>query len=358
MGWSTHVSKQEVRVVSHTNDQPSDSEDSPFGTISEGSATRSDRTRRRLDEFLITPFSIIWSDIRARIGFLIIVFYLLMGTVGVLIVREPKPNQAPRLLAPFQNWQFPLGADKLGRGLLAQIVHATPVMLEIMVTGGVWIIVIGTTLGMIAGYKGGKLGTLIMFVSDSVMMIPGLPLLILVISILQPKSPLVIGFILSLTGWAGLARAIRSEMLSLRESNYVEASRIMGLDTSYILKNDLLPNIMPYVLINLVNSMKGMIFAYMGLSFLGFLPFEKLNWGTMLNNAYTQSGALYTWKAAHWLIAPMFTVMLLAFGLVMFAQGSDRLFNPRVRARHESATPAEESTADDDTGPTLMESSY
>jgi peptide/nickel transport system permease protein len=190
-----------------------------------------------------------------------------------------------------------------------------------------------------------------MFTSDSVMMLPGLPLLILVLAILKPEGPIAIGLTLAITGWAGLARAIRSEMLSLREENYVEASRIMGLDTGYIMKNDLLPNIMPYVLINLVNSMKGMIFAYMGLSFLGVVPFTNLNWGVMLNNAYRQSGALYTWDAAHWLIAPMLTIMLLAFGLVMFAQGCDRIFNPRVRARHESHA----SNEADGGGPTPME---
>nr|WP_256487810.1 MULTISPECIES: ABC transporter permease [unclassified Haladaptatus] len=226
-----------------------------------------------------------------------------------------------------------------------------------MLSGGLWVIVVGTFLGLVAGYKGGKLDTVIMFMSDTLMMLPGLPLLLILIWIVKPESPIVIGLTLSLTGWAGLARAIRSEMLSLREADYVEASRIMGLDTSYILKNDLLPNIMPYVLINLVNSMKGMIFAYMGLSFLGVLPFTNLNWGTMLNNAYTESGAIYSWKGAHWLLAPMLAVMLLSFGLVMFAQGCDRLFNPRVRARHENNSKTDKNSTDNDS-PTLMESNY
>lgn len=340
-----------MRTVSPTDETVSEQEGSPFGTISDHSVTREDRIRRALDEFVTTPFSIIWSDIRARVGLLIIVFYVLLGTVGVALVHEPSPNQAERMLSPFEVLQYPLGADALGRGIFAQLVHATPNMLKIMLAGGLWVIVLGTVLGMVAGYKGGKLDTAIMFTSDSVMMLPGLPLLILVLAILKPEGPIAIGLTLAITGWAGLARAIRSEMLSLREENYVEASRIMGLDTGYIMKNDLLPNIMPYVLINLVNSMKGMIFAYMGLSFLGVVPFTNLNWGVMLNNAYRQSGALYTWDAAHWLIAPMLTIMLLAFGLVMFAQGCDRIFNPRVRARHESHA----SNEADGGGPTPME---
>ena len=357
MDWSIRESRQEVRVVSPTNDSGSTPEDSPFGTVSEYSLTRTDRAQRAFEEFIVTPFSIIWADFRARIGFLIITFYLLMGTVGVALVRSPKPNQAERMLAPFQTMKFPLGADQLGRGIFAQVVHATPVMLKIMLSGGLFVVIVGTLLGMVSGYKGGKIDTLIMFVSDTMMMLPGLPLLILVLSIVQPESAIVIGLILSLTGWAGLARAIRSEILSLREADYVEASRIMGLDTSYILKNDLLPNIMPYVLLNLVNSMKGMIFAYVGLSFLGIIPPSTLNWGGMLNDAYNQSGAIYSWKAAHWLLAPMLTIMLIAFGLVMFAQGCDRLFNPRVRARHESNNKTEESSMDNDS-PTLMESNY
>ena len=336
--------------MSHTNDGSPEENESPFEMSADHTLTPADKVQRAFDEFVVTPLAIIWSDTRARIGLSIIVFYILMGTVGVAVVHTPEPNETKRLLAPFQNLKYPLGADALGRGLLAQLVHATPAMLKIMLSGGMWVISVGTILGLVSGYKGGKIDTAIMFASDTIMMLPGLPLLLIVVAILQPESPLVLGLILGLTGWAGLARAVRSEMLSLREANYVEASRIMGLDTGHILKNDLLPNIMPYVMINLVNSMKGFIFGSMALYFLGILPFTNLNWGVMLNNAYRQSGALYTLEAAHWLLAPMLTVMILSFGLIMFAQGSDRLFNPRVRARHESGGSVEEDAEADDDG--------
>lgn len=342
--------------MSHTNDtdESYDAEESPFGTVSQTAQTPADRLEHAFEEFVVTPLSIIWNDIRARIGISIIVFYVLMGTVGVVLVHQPEPNEAPRLLAPFTMLKYPLGADALGRGILAQVVHATPAMLKIMLSGGVWVISVGTIVGMVSGYKGGKIDTAMMFFADVLMMLPGMPLLLIVVAILQPESPLVLGFILSLTGWAGLARAIRSEVLSLREADYVEASRIMGLDTGYIIKSDVLPNIMPYILINLVGSMKGMIFASIGLYFLGVLPYTSLNWGVMLNNSYQQAGALYTWKSVHWLLAPMLTLMILALGLTLFAQGSDRLFNPRVRARHEgSATPDE--TEPDETDAVAVE---
>jgi peptide/nickel transport system permease protein len=98
--------------------------------------------------------------------------------------------------------------------------------------------------------------------------------------------------------------------------------------------NDVLPNIMPYVTINFAKSARSVIFSSVGLYFLGVLPFSTANWGVMMNQAYGQGGALYSWNSAHWLLFPMGAVILLSFGFILFAQGTDRLFNPRVRARH------------------------
>jgi peptide/nickel transport system permease protein len=87
-------------------------------------------------------------------------------------------------------------------------------------------------------------------------------------------------------------------------------------------------------MINMVNAARGVIFASVGLYFLGILPFSGLNWGVMMNLAYTAAGSLYTWSSAHWLLLPMITIVWLSFGLIMFGQAADKVFNPRLRARH------------------------
>jgi peptide/nickel transport system permease protein len=169
------------------------------------------------------------------------------------------------------------------------------------------------------------------------MTIPGLPLVIVLAVALEPENPFVIGLLLTVNAWAGLARTIRSQVLSLRSESYVEASRIMGVSTPHIIYDDILPNIMPYVLINFMSAARNVIFSSVGLYFLGILPFTTLNWGVMMNLAYKNS-ALLTLNAAHWLIIPMFVISLLSYGLIMFSQGMDRVFNPRVRARHATTT--------------------
>jgi len=114
----------------------------------------------------------------------------------------------------------------------------------------------------------------------------------------------------------------------------------MGLSTSSIILKDILPNIMPYVLINFMQAGRNVIFASVGLYYLGLLPFSALNWGVILNNAQ-KAGALNGFHALHWIIVPIVTISGLVFALVYFSQGLDRIFNPRIRARHAKTVETE-----------------
>lgn len=330
----------------------SETSTSQFDVTEASTETRVERLHQRVEQYLLVPLRIVWTDKRARFGSFIISLYFLMGTVGVAVVRQPKANQGERLLAPFETMAFPLGTDGLGRGILAQIVHATPYMLKMVFAGAVFTVTVATIVGTLAGYKGGTVDSALMTITDIAMTIPGLPLVIVLAVIIDPKSPFVIGIVLSINAWAGLARAIRSEVLSLRHESYVEASRVLGLSTSNILRQDVVPNLMPYITMNFVQAARTVIFGSVGLYFLGILTTNAPNWGKMMNLAYRTAGALYTLETAHWLIMPMLTIVLFSLGLTLFAQGADRLFNPRIRARHSDDTPDDSSgdgTADETT---------
>jgi peptide/nickel transport system permease protein len=318
------------------------SSDEPTDTIDK-TASRSELYKERLDMGVFTPLRIIWDDWRTQVGSIIILFYLLMGSVGVLIVPAPNPGQGPRLLGAFQNMAFPLGTNNLGESLLSVIVYATPPMLKMIAAGAVFSTAVATVVGTVSGYKGGTVDRVLTTFNDVAMTIPALPLIIVIAAIVQPRNPIVIGIILSINAWAGLARAIRSQTLALRDYSYVEASRIMGVSVRRILVDDILPRLMPYVLINFVNAARGVIFGSVALYFLGILPSAHANWGIILNNAFN-SGAIYSLNVIHWLIVPMITIVTLSFGLVLFAQGTEKLFNPRIRARHAE-------TVDDETTP-------
>ena len=304
--------------------------------------------RERLSEFyrkrLYEPGLIAWSDMRTRIGLSILSVYILMAVAAVFgLWRNPSPNQAERLLAPFQAIQYPLGTTQSGVDLLALMIDSTPFILLMVLAGGVWATSLAVVVGTVSGYKGGAVDSAITSVSDFVMAIPGLPLVIVLAITLSPENPIFLGVVLTINYWAGLGRSIRSQVLSIRQESYVEASRTMGTSTPRIILKDILPNIMPYVMVNFVLAARYTIFASVGLYFIGVLPYTGQNWGVTLNNAYNQGG-LFTFQALHWLLVPIVTIVGLTFALVLISQGMDRIFNPRVRTRltGESETVTEE----------------
>ncbi|WP_228546196.1 ABC transporter permease [Halegenticoccus tardaugens] len=335
--------------MSHTEADVSD-----FETVSETSLTKRERYRQALDEQVLAPMRIVWSDWRARISLFIIAVYLLMGTVGVLVVPEPSPNQGGQLIGAFRTLEHPLGTTYSGHSILSQTVHATPAMLKMITAGAVFTVVIGTVLGTVSGYKGGTVDSVLMTLSDVALTIPGLPLIIVLAGALSGSlsgNPYVIGVLLSVNAWAGLARAIRSQVLTLRDANYVEASRIIGIPTREIIGKDIVPNLMPYITMNFVQQARAVIFGSVALYYLGILPYNSVNWGVMMDDAHGQAGAVSSPEAFHWLLIPMLAVVILALGLTLFAQAADRLFNPRVRARHAKTIPDDDGDDESD-GPT------
>jgi len=151
-----------------------------------------------------------------------------------------------------------------------------------------------------------------------------------------------VGILLTVNAWGGTARTIRSEVLSVRESEYIQAARTMGTSTLKILIQDVLPNVLPYSLIMFVQKARVVIFGSVALYFLGVLPFGKPNWGVVLNQAFYQ-GSLSGLGGIHWVIVPVLTIVVFSSGLVLLSQAADALTNPRVRARHAK-------TIDDDEG--------
>lgn len=309
--------------------------DSPFQTVSDIEYSKWDRYLKMFKAEIIAPLRVLLGDPRGVFGLTTVTIYILAGTIGVILLPAPEAN-GPVLMGPFESWQYLLGTDRYGKDILQVLVHATPAMLKMIASGAVFTVVMATLVGTVSGYKGGQIDEILMTITDTVLAMPGLPLIIVLAAVFEPKDPFMVGLIISLPAWAGLARALRSEVLSLREDSFVEASRINGLSTPTILRRDLIPNLMPFIIINAVNSARRVIFGSVALYFLGILGTSALNWGVMMNRAYNSTGALYSLDTAHWLILPMLAIIWLSFGLIMLGQAADKIFNPRLKARHVS----------------------
>jgi peptide/nickel transport system permease protein len=316
-------------------------DESLFETRSVEKMTRGEYYRELFDTWIAAPLRILRSDYRGIFGFALIGMFILMGTIGVWIVPSPEAT-GPILQPAFKSMEHPLGTDSVGKDMVSLIVHSTPAMLKMVSAGAIFATSLATIIGVSAGYLGGTVDRAMMTIVDVAMTIPGLPLIIVLAAVIDPTSPYLIGILVTINAWAGSSRTIRSQVLTLRNQSYVEASRAMGLSTFTIMSKDVLPNMMPYIMMGFVGTARRVIFASAGLYFIGVLPFSTLNWGVMMNLARS-NGALYSPIAAHWLWAPMMAIVLMSLGLILLAQSFDRVFNPRLRAKHQKSSDADDS---------------
>jgi peptide/nickel transport system permease protein len=186
-------------------------------------------------------------------------------------------------------------------------------------------------MGIISGYMGGKADSILVGVTDIVLTIPGFPLLIVIASILRTSNPVLLAAILSITAWAPLSRAIRAQTLTLRERGFIEMAKCLGMPSIHIITNEILPNIMPYIIINGIFAFTGAIYAQVGLFMLGLAPYKSQNWGVMLNLSVNYAGAVFSIKQAS-LLAPAICIILLQIGLVFLSGSLEEVFNPRLRS--------------------------
>ncbi len=288
-----------------------------------------------IEDWVVIPVKILVRNKKALAGFIIKLGYIVMAVIGPHLVPYPKNYTCPIYLPPtLFKWppslEHPLGCDYFGADIWSEIVWGAPSILQIAFTAGFITTIVGITVGMVAGFLGGKVDAGLMTVTDIVMVIPGLPLLIVLSTVIRSTNPFVIGAILSITAWAGLARSIRSQVLSLRNREFIEAAKALGLPTRHIVFREIMPNIMSYIAINFIFATTGAIYSSVGLYFLGMLPFSTVNWGIMLNWAYTQ-GALSSLSTIHYLLAPIVAIVGFQTGLILFSYAIDEMFNPRLR---------------------------
>jgi len=149
-----------------------------FDTPSESSETTTrERVTKAFDTYVYAPFMVLWSDWRGKVGLAIVALYAFAGTLGVVLLGPPRYGEHPRMELPLQNLAYPLGTGQTGVNLLEQMVHATPAMLQMIISGALFATTIAVFLGILAGYRGGIVDRVLMTIADIAMSIPGLPLI-------------------------------------------------------------------------------------------------------------------------------------------------------------------------------------
>ena len=283
----------------------------------------------------MSRISTIWRYIRRNpglgIGLGLLLFLILFTGIGSLFTdaADAYPLAVPSGRPPSREFIF--GTDGQGRDLFAVAVAGTWLTIRIGLIAGVIGVTVGTIVGFTTAFYGGWLDWIVRLVVDVLLTVPGLLLLVVIASALGDVSITVNGmaFIIAMLAWLGPTRTIRSQVLSMRQNQYVMMARLNGMSGPGIIFRELIPNLLPYLGASLVGATTGAIFASVGLAALGLGPQRDPTLGVTIYWVMTQNAFV---RGMWWWAAVPITVIVIIFIMLFFiSSGLDELANPRVR---------------------------
>jgi peptide/nickel transport system permease protein len=204
----------------------------------------------------------------------------------VLFPADPLSIAGPPLIPPLQDWAHPLGTDRLGRDVLAELFHGARTSLAVGLAAAAAAIVIGSLVGTAAGFAGGLADEVLMRITDAFQTVPAFLLALAFVSVVGPSLGTVVAAI-ALGAWTGPARIARAEILSLRERDFVAGARIIGMHPVEIALREVLPNALPPVLALTSVIVAGAVLIEASLSFLGLGDPNRVTWGSMIAEGRT-----------------------------------------------------------------------
>jgi peptide/nickel transport system permease protein len=225
----------------------------------------------------------------------------------------------------FKHW---LGTDFMGRDIFAQLLTGARVAFMVGISAAFMAVVIGTLVGMLAGYFGHLVDTFLMRVADILMVLPGLLVILILSSVVGKLSIWNLVIIISLFKWGGVSRVIRAQTLSLKFRPYIEAAHVAGASSTRILIRHILPNVLPLSFLYMTFGVTSAILIEAALSFLGFGDPSTVSWGMMLQWIW-KTGHMF--KAPYWLLPPGICISLITLSFYLVGRALDEVLNPRLR---------------------------
>jgi peptide/nickel transport system permease protein len=199
----------------------------------------------------------------------------------ILYPDDPLAIAGRPLIRPFESAAFPLGTDRLGRDVLAALLHGAQTSLTIGLAAAFVALALGAAVGTLAGFAGGLVDEALMRVTDAFQTVPGFLLALAFVSIVGPSLPVVV-LAVALASWPGAARLARAEVLSVREREYVAAARMVGMHPLRVAFREIMPNVLPPVLTLSAIVVASAILTEAALSFLGLGDPNRVTWGGMI----------------------------------------------------------------------------
>lgn len=275
------------------------------------------RSRRRLS----------LADKLGRVGAAIVAFLLLTAVFAPLLAPYDPAERVGRPFLP-PSAEHLLGTNDVGQDLLSELIFGTRVSLTVGIVAALVAMLIGTTVGILAGYYPKRLGSVLMRFVDVVLILPFLPLLIVLAAYLGRSLTNTI-IVIAVLIWAAPARIIRSQVMSLRSREYVLASRSIGAPDRWVILRHILPRTALLATGSFVRAVSGAILLEAALSFLGLGDPIQKSWGSILFWAQSR-GAFLTPAWKWWVLPPGLAIMLASLGFALIAFAVEERINPKL----------------------------
>ncbi len=286
-----------------------------------------------LKKNLASFWSIYRQNTMGLIGLAILVVFALMAVFGpsLVSITTMSIDGVTQVMHPPTS-EFWLGTDDLGKDIFASVIIGSRVSLMVGLAATAISMIIGTVFGIVSGFHGRGVDAVLMRLTDVFLVIPWLPLMLVMAALLGPSLGNII-FVIGITSWAGTARIIRSQTLSVKERPYVERARAIGSSDSHIMVYHILPNVFPLIFANTVLVAAIAILSETTLSFLGMGDPTTVTWGMMLHFAFSMGAVSF--GAWWWLLPPGICVVLIVLSFTFIGYALDEVLNPKLRRRDQ-----------------------
>jgi peptide/nickel transport system permease protein len=265
-------------------------------------------------------------------GVIVLIAFIGMALLAPLFIHPSDLSVIDAhgpLLAPPQKG-YPLGTDQAGRSVLDLVIWGSRTSLAIGILATVLTMIVGAGIGLVAGHSQGFTGRMLMHVTDWFIALPGLPLAIALAAVLgQGAASITIA--IAVTSWTGTARLVRAQTLAVEARPFIERARALGATDTQLITRQVLPNVMPLILVSSTLTVASAILSEATLTFLGLGDPTSVSWGSMLNTAFMQ-GAV-TAGAWWYLIPPGIAILIIVLGFTLVGRAVEHVLNARVQPR-------------------------
>lgn len=283
-------------------------------------------------------WSVFRQSLLGKVGLTLLILFAVMALLSFLPplidpMYHPMTGVDPEIFnstgPSMRHW---LGTDFMGRDILSQLLAGARIAFMVGVSAALMSILLGTAIGMSAGYMGRIIDTFLMRLADVIMVMPTLVVVLMLSSLFGQLNIWTIVVIIALFRWPGVSRVIRAQTLSLKQRPYIEAAKVAGASHFRIIFRHIMPNVLPLAFLYMTFRVTSAIIIEASLAFLGFGDPGTVSWGMMLQWVW-KTGHMF--KAPYWLLPPGICISLISLSFYMLGRAMDEVLDPRLRKEGE-----------------------